>query len=77
MSDTRSTTYCSPDELAALAEEVRTDTHREIASEIGVSRPVVTQSLNSRPKKYIKVLCQILHLYGVDVEEQPCYRVER
>ena len=76
MSETRSVTYRTPDELAALAEEVRTESHATIADHLGVSRSAVTQALSDPSSRRVRLLARILDLYGYDVDpDRPVYPV--
>lgn len=76
MPDTRSTTYRTPEELAALAEEVRTESHATIADHLGVSRPAVTQALGNPSSRRVRLLARILGLYGYSVDPNaPAYPV--
>jgi len=72
--DTRSTTYRTPDELAALADEVRTENHATIADHLGVSRSAVSHALGDPSPRRMRLLARILRLYGYTVDpETPAY----
>jgi transcriptional regulator with XRE-family HTH domain len=76
MPDTRSVTYRTPEELAALAEEVRTESHATIADHLGVSRSAVTQALSDPSSRRVRLLARILGLYGYSVDsDKPAYAV--
>jgi len=75
--DTRSTEYRTPEELAELAEEIRTESHAVIADHLSVSRSAVSHALGDQHRQHVQLLRRILALYGVEVEEKPRYRVER
>ena len=70
--------YKTPQQLADLADEVRTDSHAEIADHVGVSRSAVSHALNDPSPRRIRLLARILGLYGYDVDpDAPAYPVER
>jgi len=74
--ETRSTTYRTPDELAALADDIRTESHATIADHLGVSRSAVTQALGNPSSRRVRLLARILGLYGYDVDpDRPGYPV--
>jgi transcriptional regulator with XRE-family HTH domain len=76
MPDTRSVTYRTPEELAALAEEVRTESHATIADHLGVSRSAVTHALSDPSSRRVRLLARILGLYGYSVDSNgPAYPV--
>lgn len=69
--------YRTPAQLAALADEVRDESHATIADHLDVSKSSVSMALSQPSERRIKMLCRILGLYGVDVEETPRYLVKR
>jgi hypothetical protein len=76
--ETRSTTYRTPDELAALADEVRTESHATIADHLGVSRSAVSHALGDPSARRVRLLARILRLYGYNVDpETPAYPISR
>jgi len=82
MPDTRSdfdyrVEYRTPAELAALADEVRTESHATIADHLNVSKPSVSLALSQPSTRRIKMICRILSLYGIEAELEPRYPVER
>jgi len=82
MPDTRSNLdtgveYRTPAELAALADEVRTDSHATIADHLDVSKSSVSLALSQPSTRRIKMICRILSLYDIEAEPTPKYPVER
>jgi hypothetical protein len=76
--DTRSTTYRTPEQLATLAEKVRTESHATIADHLGVSRSAVTHALGDQPARHVRLLGRVLRLYGYEVDvEAPAYKTRQ
>jgi transcriptional regulator with XRE-family HTH domain len=73
---TRSTEYCTADELAQIANRVRNESHAKIAKRLDVSRSAVSHALGDQPEKHVKLLCRILDLYGVDTDAEPRYAIQ-
>lgn len=70
--------HLTVDEIAELADEIRTDTHGKIADLLGVSRSSVSHALSDPEPRWVKLLSRIIELYGGNIDtEQPRYTLTR